>query len=123
MRTCPYGDAVAVRPDAVEIRELRSGESWSVPTHGARLHVSRGRETARYSAAAGAVGGFLLGELAGLLLIRPTGGNSTNLGTRTFELLRTPSVLLVGAAGAVGGFLLGRRIRGERWETVVAPEP
>ncbi len=117
------GTAVAVRRDAVEIRELRSGESWSVPTHGARLQVSRGRETARYSAAAGAVGGFLLGELAGLVLIRPTGGHSANLGTRTFELLRTPSVLLVGAAGAAGGFLLGRRIRGERWETVVAPEP
>jgi hypothetical protein len=69
------------------------------------------------------VGGFRLGELAGLVPIRPTGGNSSNLGTRTFELLRTPSVLLVGAAGGVGGFLLVRRMRGERWETLVAPEP
>jgi hypothetical protein len=115
------GTAVGVDRARVEIREDRSGQIWSVPFTTTRLQVSRGIESARYGAVAGAVGGFLVGEIAGFLLLRPTGGKSTDLGTRALERLRSPGVLMIGGIGAVSGFLIGRRVRGERWEPIVVP--
>jgi hypothetical protein len=112
------GTVVDVDRDAVEIREARSGRVWNIPFAGARLEVSRGMQTARYGAAAGAIGGFLLGEVAGFLLVRPAGGKSADPGTRTFERLRSAPVLLIGAGGAIAGFFLGRGARGERWDPV-----
>ena len=115
------GTAVGVDTSRVDIREERSGQIWNVPFRTTRVAISRGVESARYGGIAGAVGGFLVGEIAGFFLLRPTGGKSVDLGTRTFERLRSPGVLAIGGVGAVGGFLIGRRVRGERWEPIVIP--
>lgn len=116
------GTAVAVGRDEIEIREATTGRSWSVPfIDGPRLEISRGMQTQRSGGVAGAVGGFVLGETAGVLLRRPTSGESGNLGTRTFELLRSGKVLVVGVAGGVAGYFVGRRIRSERWDLVTPP--
>jgi hypothetical protein len=112
------GTAVAADTSRVDIRDERSGQVWSVPFRTTRVEVSRGSESTQYGAAAGALGGFLVGEIAGFFLLRPTGGKSADLGTRTLERLRSPGVLVIGAVGAVSGFLIGRRLRGERWEPI-----
>jgi hypothetical protein len=115
------GTVADVAREGIEIREASSGKSWNVPFAGARLEVSRGIESASYGGVAGAVGGFLLGELAGLLIAQPTSGESSELGRKALELLGTPEALLAGAAGAVAGYFIGRRIRSERWERVTLP--
>lgn len=113
------GTALAVGRDEVRIREDGTGMPWTVPVTGARIEISRGMNTARHGAVAGAIGGFVLGEVAGVVLVKPSHGVGPDPGTHIGKLLFDPAVLMVAAAGTVGGIVVGRRLRGERWEPVI----